>query len=200
MIVFTERQMEMIIQMAEMIAENHSDMKESAAYMDIASRAKVAVDFRLQSKMPYEKRKRGLEVIGEANRLIKEYAGYAGDMSLINEYDRLKKELSVIQSTLGDMDGQLRSDIERAKRETEVIMDRIKIDLVDNEIAKSNADAERRARVDDRYIMAMNDYDELVKFSNVVKNKYKVVSEVHDDVRQSVSTARNSIIKEGYNS
>lgn len=32
-----------------------------------------------------------------------------------------------------------------------------------------------------------------------MRNKLNTMKDIHDDIRQSVSTARNSIIKEGYN-
>lgn len=44
-----------------------------------------------------------------------EYRGLKGDMSLINEYDRLKKESSAVSDAIGDIEGQLRADVDIAK-------------------------------------------------------------------------------------
>ena len=62
---------------------------------------------------------------------------------MINEYDRLKKEIGTVQDQLGDVEGQLRAAGEVIKKELDMIADRIKEDLLDRELAKSNAEAER---------------------------------------------------------
>ena len=130
----------------------------------------------------------------------KDFSGYAGDMGMINEYDRLKKEIGTVQDQLGDVEGQLRAAGEVIKKELDMIADRIKEDLLDRELAKSNAEAERKAKVDPRYEVALGDYKEMLEVIFTTRNKYSTVDSVHDDLRQSVSTGRNSIIKEGYNS
>ena len=71
--------------------------------------------------------------------------------------------------------------------------------LLDREMAKSNAEAERKAKVDPRYEVALGDYKEMLEVIYTTRNKYSTIDSVHDDLRQSVSTGRNSIIKEGYN-
>ena len=54
--------------------------------------------------------------------------------------------------------------------------------------------------IDPRYEVALGDYKEMLEVIFTTRNKYSTVDSVHDDLRQSVSTGRNSIIKEGYNS
>lgn len=44
-----------------------------------------------------------------------------------------------------------------------MIADRIKEDLLDRELAKSNAEAERKAKVDPRYEVALGDYKEMLE-------------------------------------
>lgn len=68
----------------------------------------------------------------------------------------------------------------------------------DKEINK-RPEAERKARVDPRYESALEDYREFTKTTNVMRNKLNTMKDIHDDIRQSVSTGRSSIIKEGYN-
>lgn len=175
------------------------DEKEMALINSIHDKAVTDMNYRLPSLISRDKKRRCIQLITEGTRIIKDFAGYAGDMGMINEYDRLKKEVGVIQDQLGDVEGQLRAAGEVIKKEFDIIADRIKEDLLDSGMAKSNAEAERKARVDPRYEVALGDYKEMLEVIYTTRNKYSTIDSVHDDLRQSVSTGRNSIIKEGYN-
>lgn len=182
------------------LSEFAGDDKERALINSIHDKAATDMEYRLPSLISKEKKRICIQLIMEASKVIKDFAGYAGDMGMINEYDRLKKEVGVIQDRLGDIEGQLRAAGEVIKKELDIITDRIKEDLLDREMAKSNAEAERKAKVDPRYEVALGDYKEMLEVIFTTRNKYSTVDSVHDDLRQSVSTGRNSIIKEGYNS
>lgn len=195
---FTQRELELLEHSIGLITESIVDEKTSFEYNKIYEKIKISLEYKLSTRMTPAKKRRCEELVKTASALILEYSGYSGDMGMINEYDRLKKEIGVICDSIGDVEGQLRADCEAAKRQLDVILDRIKDDLLAHEEAKSNAEAERKARVDTRYESAMEDYRVLCKYTNVIKNKFKALSDTRDDVRQSVSTARNSIIAEGY--
>lgn len=182
------------------LSEFAGDEKEMMLINSIHDKAVTDMSYRLPSLISKEKKRRCVQLIKEGTRIIKDFSGYAGDMGMINEYDRLKKEIGVIQDQLGDVEGQLRAAGEVIKKELDIITDRIKEDLLDRELAKSNAEAERKARVDPRYEVALGDYKEMLEVIFTTRNKYSTIDSVHDDLRQSVSTGRNSIIKEGYNS
>lgn len=182
------------------LTEFAGDDRERAIINSIHDKAVTDMEYRLPSLISREKKQRVVYLIKEGTRIIKDYSGYAGDMGMINEYDRLKKEIGVIQDQLGDVEGQLRAAGEVVKKEFDIVADRIKDDLLDRGMAKSNTDAERKARIDPRYEVALGDYKEMLEVIYTTRNKYSTIDSVHDDLRQSVSTGRNSIIKEGYNS
>ena len=177
------------------LTEFAGDEREMFLINSIHDKAVADMNYRLPSIINRERKRRVIELLKEGTRIIKDFSGYAGDMGMINEYDRLKKEIGTVQDQLGDVEGQL-----RAAGEVNMIADRIKEDLLDRELAKSNAEAERKAKVDPRYEVALGDYKEMLEVIFTTRNKYSTVDSVHDDLRQSVSTGRNSIIKEGYNS
>lgn len=185
--------------MAEMFMTNIEDPKQSARIHNIIDKCDACLSFRLKSRISPERKSRCNELVRAGAKMVSEYSGYAGDMGMINEYDRMKKEIAVISDSIGDVEGQLRADAEMAKRELEVVLERIKDDILANDEAKSNAEAERKAKTDMRFTVAMEDYGELVKYATVIKNKYRSLIDTRDDLRQSVSTARNSIVAEGYN-
>lgn len=178
---------------------NIEDPKEAAKLHNIMDKCDACLALRLSAKLTHEKKVRCNELVRAGSKASAEYSGYAGDMGMINEYDRMKKEIAVLADSIGDVEGQLRAEAEIAKRELEVILEKVKDDLIGREEVKSNAEAERRAKTDMRYSVALEDYKELVKYATVIKNKYRSLVDTRDDLRQSVSTARNSIIAEGYN-
>ena len=176
------------------LTEFAGDEREMFLINSIHDKAVADMNYRLPSLISRERKRRVIELLKEGTRIIKDFSGYAGDMGMINEYDRLKKEIGTVQDQLGDVEGQLRAAGEVIKKELDMIADRIKEDLLDRDLAKSNA------KVDPRYEVALGDYKEMLEVIFTTRNKYSTVDSVHDDLRQSVSTGRNSIIKEGYNS
>lgn len=194
------KEIEALIQASGMIAEQSEDEKYSLFMQNICDKLKVIKAFGLTVKLSPERKKRIRVLLDQASSTSLEYSQYAGDMSMINEYDRIKKEAAAITDAMGDVEGQLRADQEHAKKLLEACFDRVKQDLIDEEMAKSSAEAERKARVDDRYLCALEDYNELSKWTYTVRNKFSTLCKTREDAKQSVSTARNSIIAEGYNS
>lgn len=183
-----------------MLLVNCDDEKMKIMLNNIVDKIKVDEEYRLPSLISKQKKKRCINLIKAGSAVIKEFSEFAGDMGMIVEYDRLKKEVAVIQDQIGDIEGQLRAAGEVVKKELDIITDRIKEDLIASEVVKSNAEAERKARIDPRYEVALGDYKEMLEFIFTTRNKFNTIDSVHDDLRQSVSTGRNSIIKEGYNS
>lgn len=194
----TYEENELLIQIVEMLSENYEGNRERIMLAKLADKFKIYKDYKIGIRLNKEQKKRCLDLIREASRIVDEYRGLKGDMSLINEYDRLKKESSAVSDAIGDIEGQLRADVDIAKKQLDIILDRIKEDLIENEEAKSLSEADRKAKVDPRYESALEDYREFTKMTNVMRNKLNTMKDIHDDIRQSVSTARNSIIKEGY--
>lgn len=195
----TYEENELLIQIVEMLSENYEGNRERIMLAKLADKFKIYKDYKIGIRLNKDQKKRCLDLIREASRIVDEYRGLKGDMSLINEYDRLKKESSAVSDAIGDIEGQLRADVDIAKKQLDIILDRIKEDLIENEGAKSLSEADRKAKVDPRYESALEDYREFTKMTNVMRNKLNTMKDIHDDIRQSVSTARNSIIKEGYN-
>lgn len=196
---FNSSDIETIKTVLELFMANVDDPKESAKLHNIMDKCDACLSMRLSAKLSDERKARCRELVRAGSKVASEYSGYAGDMGMINEYDRMKKEAAVLADSIGDAEGQLRAEAEFAKRELEVILERIKDDVLERGEAKSNSEAERRAKTDMRYSVAMADYKELVRYATVIKNKYRGVLDTRDDIRQSVSSARNSIIAEGYN-
>lgn len=188
-----------MIDMLRVFSENLDDIRMRARYDSIAEKLELYQDFRLQTRLTKERRARCVELVNECRKVTQEYSKTAGDMSLIHEFDKMKKELAVLHDQIGDIEGRLRANVEFAKAELAVVFDRIKKEIIDSGDAKSNAEADRMARVDPRYMVALGDYKDYEEVANMMKNKAKTTSDTRDDIRQSISTARNSIIKEGYN-
>lgn len=199
MVRLTYEETEDIIHLLSVFSESLEDERMRIRYNDIADKLKLCQDFRLQTRLTKEKKHRCIELVNECRRVTQEYSKTAGDMSLIHEFDRMKKELAVLHDQIGDIEGQLRANVEFAKAELAVVFDRIKKEIIDTEEARSNAEADRMARVDARYMLALGDLKDYEGVANLMKNKAKTSSDTRDDIRQSISTARNSIIKEGYN-
>ena len=185
------KEIEALIHASGMIAEQSEDEKYSLFMQNICDKLKVIQAFGLTVKLSSERKKRIRALLDQASSTSLEYS---------NEYDRIKKEAAAITDAMGDVEGQLRADQEHAKKLLEACFDRVKQDLIDEEMAKSSAEAERKARVDDRYLCALEDYNELSKWTYTVRNKFSTLCKTREDAKQSVSTARNSIIAEGYNS
>lgn len=182
-----------------MLFENYPiDSKEVFIAKSIEEKADMDLDFRLPSRISNENRRKCVDLMKEIDAVVSEYASYAGDMSLINEYDRMKKYVSAAQNRLGDMEGSVRAFSEMAAKELESAIMRIKEEILDGGDAKTNAEAERKAKIDPRLDGAVKDYKDLLELSYRLKNKYRAIDRLHDDLRQSISTARSSIIKEGY--
>lgn len=187
-----------LIHAAGFIAEQSDDEKYTLLMLGIADKLKTIQSFGITVALTADKKKRIRALLDQASETSLKYSSYAGDMGMINEYDMIKKEAAAISDALGDVEGQLRADQEHAKKLLDANMDRIKQDLIDNGEAKSSAEAERKARSDDRYLSALEDYNELSKWTYTVKNKFNTLLKTREDAKQSVSTARNSIIAEGY--
>lgn len=185
--------------LAEMFMANVDDPKQAARLHNLIDKCDACENMRLNHKLTAQKKRRCNDLIKEVSRFSTEYAGYAGDMGMINEYDKMKKEISVLADSIGDVEGQIRAEAEIAKKQLDSIFDAVRTELQDNEIAKNVGDAERRARADIRYTSALEDYKDLLKYAYVMKNAYRNIVDTRDDIRQSISTARNSIIAEGYN-
>lgn len=196
---FNSNELEMAKNAIEMFVQTVEDQKMKMLLLSFVDKCQMCIDMRLSLKMTDRLKERCDELFGTATEMIREYAGYSGDMGMINEYDRMKKEVAVIADSIGDADGTMRANEIAAKRELEVIFERIKGELVDEGIVKTNAEAERKAKMDSRYIVALEDYRELLVYTGKMKNKFKSIVDTRDDLRQSVSTSRNSIIAEGYN-
>ena len=94
--------------------------------------------------------------------------------------------------------GQLKARLDEAEREAKKMKERLKAEMIENKEAKSNAEAERKAEVDDRMDAAFMEVNRIEKYVNMLQKRYVSTDATHNDLRQSVSTARASIIKEGY--
>lgn len=193
------KEIEALRDAAGLIAEQSDDLRYRKFMQDVADKLTVISGFGLTNRLDAAKKKRMRELLDEASRVSLDYSSYAGDMAMINEYDRIKKESAAITDALGDMEGQMRAEQEHAKKLVDAILDRVAQDLLDTGAAKSTAEASRKAKADARYLSALEDYNELSKWTYVVKNKFNTVMKTREDAKQSVSTARNSIIAEGYN-
>lgn len=183
----------------EMFLVNVEDKKLRMVLQSFVDKCQMCIDMKLSLRLTEAKKAKYRRLVAQGSELASKYSRYAGDMGMINEFDLMKKEATNVADSLGDAEGALRADSEAAKREMEVILDRIKEELINEESVKSNAEAERRAKMDMRYTTALEDYRELLTCTYVIRNKFKNVTDTRDDIRQSVSTARNSIISEGYN-
>lgn len=108
------------------LTEFAGDEREMFLINSIHDKAVADMNYRLPSLISRERKRRVIELLKEGTRIIKDFSGYAGDMGMINEYDRLKKEIGTVQDQLGDVEGQLRAAGEVIKKELDMIADRIK--------------------------------------------------------------------------
>lgn len=83
------------------LSEFAGDDKERALINSIHDKAATDMEYRLPSLISKERKRICIQLIMEASKVIKDFAGYAGDMGMINEYDRLKKKLVLYRIDLG---------------------------------------------------------------------------------------------------
>ena len=74
------------------LTEFAGDEREMFLINSIHDKAVADMNYRLPSLISRERKRRVIELLKEGTRIIKDFSGYAGDMGMINEYDRLKKE------------------------------------------------------------------------------------------------------------
>lgn len=176
----------------------NEDMAKTA--LGIYEKCLLDEKYRLPNWLTPEMRDKCAGIAKDVNALAETYAGYNGDMASIVEFDGMKKTASALQSYLGDKVGRLSVFDDFAEREFKVQRNRIKEELLASGEAKSNAEAERKVEVDPRLDAPTEDLFRIKESFKQMQYKYKSLDKLHDDLRQSVSTGRNSIIKEGYNS
>lgn len=195
---YTKKELEYIVQMAELFLSTELDEDTRRMIESVHRKTKRNLSYVIRSYIS-EKELRDIKEVLRMDDETKElYKKTEEDMSQIGLFDSLKKRIGVIQSRLGDMFGQMKARLSEAEREAKKMKERIKLEMIENKEAKSNAEADRKADLDDRMDAAFLEVNRIEKFVNVLQKRYVSTDATHNDLRQSVSTARASIIKEGY--
>lgn len=198
---FTRKEVAFLKYMMERVFKgNIYNQDEAKTALGIYEKCILDEQYRLPNWLTPEMRESCASIANEINKLADDYANYGGDMASIGEFDTMKKSVSAMQSYLGDKVGRLLVFEGFAEREFKVQRNRIKEELIASGEAKSNAEADRKADVDPRLDAPTEDLFRIKEASKQMQYKYRSIDKLHDDLRQSVSTGRNSIIKEGYNS
>lgn len=138
-------------------------------------------------------------VLDHCKSLIARYSQLK-DMSQVFEYDRLKKECGIILDTLGDLKAEFDTYKDFAKADLKTLLYKIADEYQQQEGSRMSATvAEKKAEMDDRYIVSREQYKLYLRYANIIKTKFDVMRDVHQAIIQSVSTGRVGMIKESYN-
>lgn len=198
--IFTRKEVAFLKYMMERVFKGNTyNQDEASTALGIYEKCLLDEKYRLPNWLTPDMKEKCASAVNDVNRVAEEYAKFGGDMASIGEFDRMKKEVSAMQSYLGDKVGRLLVFESFAEREFKVQRNRIKEELIASGEAKSNAEADRKAEVDPRLDAPTEDLFRIKEASKQMQYKYRSIDKLHDDLRQSVSTGRNSIIKEGYN-
>ena len=127
--------------------------------------------------------------------IISQYGSMAGDMSMIDEYDRLKKESLVLLANLADKYSVLKAHSDYADENIKVLRAVIQKRLLES--GKSAAAADVMSRSDEEYMEALRNKHGNDLVTNMVKTKYSALDVVNKCLIQSASTARVNMVKEG---
>lgn len=195
---YTRKELEHIAQAAELFLTTDLDEDSRRTFESVLRKTKLNLSYAIRSFISEKEFKDMKEVLDMDDETKRLYANTRDDMSQIGLFDSLKKRIGVIQSRFGDMFGQLKARLDEAEREAKKMKERLKAEMIENKEAKSNAEADRKAEVDDRMDAAFMEVNRIEKYVNMLQKRYVSTDATHNDLRQSVSTARASIIKEGY--
>lgn len=156
-------------------------------------------NYDIRFKIPDDMKKNVDEVIMMLDQISDQYVGM-GDMSLINEYDKMKKTVGNILGSLGDAYSQLKINASFAEQELKVIQGKVAEELMNSSEKKvSQTMAEKLCRIDDRVIRASEDLRIFQLYTAKVQYKYNMADKLFESLKQSVATARSGMVRESYN-
>lgn len=142
--------------------------------------------------------KRNYEFLMDSSMsIIREYEKTKGQMSLMYQFDDLKKDASVILAMMGDMKASLCTNVDFAKNKLKMIQARIVEEII-KEQKTSNAVAERKALIDSRLIIANEQYRLYSMYAAKIKARYETFCDAYQSIIQSVATARVGMIRDSY--
>lgn len=136
-------------------------------------------------------------VMEESNKIVKEMSR-TKDMSLIIEYDSLKKKAMPLLHLLGDISAKFVVNADFAKDNLKNVLTKIILELQKDNPKLSAVKAESVAKIDNRYIMAAEEYRLYKMMAETLKNRRNAFEDVYQGIVQCVSTGRNGMVIEGY--
>lgn len=143
-----------------------------------------------------ERRKYINEIVDMCRDLIQEYSDMLGDMSLVNEYDDIKKKGLILSYNLADISAELKVNTDISEYKLKSLRAEIATAFIEQ--GKSVGYAENASRTDPTYLQAVEDYRVYATLSNKVKTTYAVMENLNKSVVQSISMARTGMVKESY--
>lgn len=136
-------------------------------------------------------------VIERFNKLSERYGG-TKDMSLIFEYDEMKKECQMINNYLADLKAEFEANRDAAKADLKLYLYELAEEYMKDNPSMSNTMAEKKAEMDNRYLLIKEEYRLYIKWANLVKFKQERASSLESLLMQSVSTGRTGMVRDSY--
>lgn len=140
-----------------------------------------------------------IDWVMKASQELGERYSKTRDMSLTFEYDRMKKENGMILFLLGDLKAEFDTNKDFAKSDLKVLLYRISEEYRKEDPKMSVTMADRKAELDNRYLLAKEEYRLYLTYANTIKTRYEVCKDLGQAILQSVSTARVGMVQESYN-
>lgn len=136
-------------------------------------------------------------VMRESSECIRDYAKTKGQMSLMSEFDDIKKRAASTTAMMCDLKSNLGTNVDFAKNKLKCIYATI-VEEIMRENKTSITMAERKALIDSRYVVANEQLRVYTRYANDVKSRYEAFRDIQQSVIQSVSTARIGMIRDSY--
>lgn len=136
-------------------------------------------------------------VMKESSECIRDYAKTKGQMSLMSEFDDIKKRSSAAIAMMCDLKSNLGTNVDFAKNKLKFIYAMIVEEIIkENKISISMA--ERKALIDSRYVIANEQLRVYTRYASDVKSRYEAFRDILQSIIQSISTARIGMIRDSY--
>lgn len=176
---------------------NVSDEKKTFA-RDVLCKMEACQEFKLANMLKDEEKQCIQKIIDDCTKLTLEYSNI-NDLNQIVEYDKLLKKSVALHSYLGNLYAIYSVKADMAFKELDVILNKVLIDIMDNDDEISKTAAEKQAKVDERYTFAFGQYGTLKTYAAMLQREYETFARVVGAIGQSISTAKKEMITQTLN-
>ena len=186
-----------VIRVLELFLKTSLSTDDKMGIREIISSLKEMSRYSIRYTINREREREIMDVCEDVSRKVQEYKRMS-DNSMVLELENLKREIIATEDLLGSYKGVLDAELVIAEDDIKIIRDKIAISLREDGTCKSMTDADKRARVDERYERALEDYRILLRCANTVRAKMSVIGHLNQSINQSISIGRVGMANESY--